>query len=112
MSCTSHEVHNQSAINLGNYLVESTLNNELFAIERTKHPNIVRIGDKLQLKLKELKPKFSSKCVSELEVNHQDREVTHRVIVSCNGVSLIGLRLNYDKKYSAFHILGYWTSGL
>lgn len=111
-SCDKGAEKEKQAILVGNYLIETTVSTKLFATENTDHPNIVRIGDGLKKKPLDLKPELEKGCSSKLLKEHKDKEASHVVLIICNKKPAIGLRLRYDRDYKAFHILGYWTSGL
>ena len=111
-SCSGMGQHNDTAMGIGTYLLGETLAGRIAGLDNISQPNIVRIGDELKEKLKELSPKLSGKCEISIDLYHSDQEATHVIFIVCDNIRKIGLRLKYDIKYSAFHILGYWTSGL
>ncbi|MFC1684719.1 hypothetical protein ACFL0R_04500 [Pseudomonadota bacterium] len=111
-SCHGGEQIDKQAILVGDYLIESAVSEKLFSVNKTGHPNIVRIGDGLKNKLLELRPELAKGCTSELLRKHKDKEASHVVLLVCDKKPTLGLRLSYDGDYKAFHILGYWTSGL
>tara|TARA_R100000306_G_scaffold54193_2_gene51288 strand:- start:83496 stop:83891 length:396 start_codon:yes stop_codon:yes gene_type:complete len=111
LSCTSDGRHGDAARSVGNYLLESALTGSLFTSGNNGHPNIVRVGESLKSKLKELTPTLSRDCTSKL-IENSDEKASHLLLLVCNAHPVIGLRLKYDGDYNAFHILGYWSSGL
>ena len=114
-ACASPDEKIVDAKAIGNYLISATLEGNLNSAGPENHPNIIFVGENFKNKLIELKPKFSKRCMTEMEKGDADvgdGTATHHLFLVCGGTKLIGIRLKYDKKYNSFHILGYWTSGL
>ena len=112
VSCEGKMSHDREAELVGEYLIESSLTGKLSSSENVGHPNIVRIGNGLKGKMAELKNSLVNDCASELQINTSDKEASHIIYIICSAKPVLGIRLKYDSNYKAFHILGYWTSGL
>jgi len=109
VSCADTKKYNADAIRAGDYLIASW--QDIHVGENNGHLNMVRVGDGLIGKLRELKPATNS-CVSKLAGTKEDSEASHLVKIFCDQIPVLGIRLRYDKSINKFHILGWWTSGL
>ncbi|MGH1428607.1 MAG: hypothetical protein ACRBEE_11760 [Arenicella sp.] len=108
-SCSFAKDKNEKAVLVGSYLISS--HGEFRKGENAGHPDIVRIGDGLIEKLKELGPK-NDICRSDLLLGLEDIEASHIIKISCGSNTVLAIRLKYSDRLSRFHILGWWTSGL
>jgi len=111
-SCASSVNRDKEAEHVGEYLLGLLLSDKLISSDAVGHPNIVRIGNGLKGKMVELKSSLIKGCSSVNQEDISDKEVSHIIYIVCSKKPVLGIRLKYDNKYEAFHILGYWTSGL
>jgi hypothetical protein len=111
-SCADSVDRDQEAELVGEYLIDLLLSEKLASTDNVGHPNIVRVGNGLKEKMAEIKSSRIKDCVSANQQDLTEKEASHIIYIVCSKKPVLGVRLKYDKKYKAFHILGYWTGGL
>jgi hypothetical protein len=85
------------------------------SIDSANQHNIINIGNSLKNTLHRLKDEFNSSCYTKVltgDSNVGDGTASHHIFIICGGQKKIGIRLKFDEKIKAFHILGYWTTNL
>lgn len=113
ISCSKEDSHLQDAVAVGDYLIVSALKAEsLSDLSSGDAANVVRYGEGLKRKLTDLRPILNDNCRTIPESDFHDPVASHIINISCNRKPVLAIRLRYDDKYHAFHILGWWTSGL
>ena len=111
LGCQKPEDRNARALQVAEVLMRAALAGDDLSQAEPGVYGVVTVGDGLVGKLRELSSNASDDCTYAL-LDDSDPMASHVVMVACDEKPLIGLRLNYDETYDAFHILGWWTSGL
>lgn len=112
-SCAKEDSRLQDAVAVGDYLIASTLRAEpLSGRSSGSAEAVVRFGDGLKGKLKELRPALNADCITIVDSEIHDPEASHVIKILCDRKPVLAVRLRYDHNYRAFHVLGWWTSGL
>lgn len=77
---------------------------------------LVRIGDGLRQRLSDLHGQLQADCSVDVRSGDApgalgDGRASHHLLLRSGGAEVLGLRLRWDRRRGAFHVVGFWKAG-